>query len=130
MTYPLVDANGKYGINVITNALFIPTDAKYKDEGAEFIKFYTSPEGQAITNASGRPPSTIAAQSAVTNKLVNDILATTRAPNSVGYAHMQNISSDINVFFEHMISAVCSGESIDDVLNELEKLRLEAMAEK
>ena len=39
-------------------------------------------------------------------------------------------SSEINVFFEHMISAVCSGESIDNILKELEKLRLEALEDK
>jgi ABC-type glycerol-3-phosphate transport system substrate-binding protein len=127
MSYPLVKAGGKYGINVITNALFVPADAKYPKEAIEFIKFYTSPEGQAITNASGRPPSTIAAQSAVSNKLVNDILASTRSPNAVGYRHIQNISSEVNIFFEHMISEVCSGRSIDSVLEELEELRKEAM---
>lgn len=129
MEYPLVREGSLYGINVITNAIFIPADAEYPDEAVEFIKFYTSPEGQAITNASGRPPSTIAAQNAVSNELVNDILTTTRMENSVGYAHLQNISSEVNTFFHDVISAVCSGESIDKQLEELEKLRLEALAE-
>ncbi len=126
----LVKASGKYSINFITNALFIPTDAKHPKGGIEFMKFYTSPEGQAITNASGRPPLTIAVQEAVSNKLVNNILETNRAPNSIDYAHIQNLSLEINVFIEHMISAVCSGVSFDNIHKKLEKLSLEALEDK
>jgi ABC-type glycerol-3-phosphate transport system substrate-binding protein len=127
MPYPLIKEGGKYGVNVITNALFIPANAKYPEEGIEFMKFYTSPTGQAITNASGRPPSTIAAQGAVTNPLVKAILETTRMENSVGYSHLQNISTEIDAYLHDMISAVCAGDSIDAQLEGLEKLRLEAL---
>ena len=127
MPFPLIKEGSKYGVNVITNALFIPANAAHPEEAIEFMKFYTSPVGQAITNASGRPPSTIAAQNSVTNPLVNAILATTRLENSVGYAQIQGISSEINTYLHDMVSSVCSGESIDSQLEGLEKLRLEAL---
>jgi ABC-type glycerol-3-phosphate transport system substrate-binding protein len=127
MAYPLVEKGGAYGVNVITNALFIPANAAHKEEGIEFMKFYTSPAGQAITNASGRPPSTIAMQEAVENPLVRAILGFTRRPDAVGYTHLQNISSEINTYIGTMISAVCSGESVDEILAGLEDLRLQAL---
>lgn len=128
MAYPLVRAGGKYGVNVITNALFIPSNAAHKEEGVKFIKFYTSPAGQAITNASGRPPSTMAMQESVTNPLVKAILATTRRSDSVGYSHLQNISPEVDTYITKMlISSVCSGDSIDSVLAGLEELRLKAV---
>jgi ABC-type glycerol-3-phosphate transport system substrate-binding protein len=129
MAFPLVEAGGKYGVNVITNALFIPANAAHPKEAIEFMKFYTSPTGQAITNATGRPPSTISMQEAITNPLVNAILATTRLPNSVGYTHLQNLSPEIDVYIGKMVSAVCSGDSIDSVLAGLEALRLQAVGQ-
>ena len=46
---------------------------------------------------------------------------------SVGYSHFQNISPEVNTFFRDIISSACSGESIDQLLADLEKLRLEAL---
>lgn len=126
MPFPLIKEGGKYGVNVITNALFIPKNAAYPKEAVEFMKFYTSPEGQAITNASGRPPSTIVMQEKVDNELVKEILSHTRQENSVGYSHLQNISSEIDEYIKNIVSAVCAGQPIDEALNELEKLRLKA----
>ncbi|MGD9201139.1 MAG: extracellular solute-binding protein, partial [Chitinispirillia bacterium] len=124
--FPLIKAGGKYTVNVVTNALFIPANAKHPDEGVEFMKFYTSPAGQAITNASGRPPSTKTMQESVKNPLVKEILSHTRQPNSEGYSHIQNISAEISHYFTNMVSSVCAGQSIDEALEELEKLRLKA----
>lgn len=124
MAYPLIKEGGKYGVNVITNALFIPANAKHPEEAIRFMKYYTSPEGQKITNASGRPPSTTAMQEAVQNELVKSILAHTRLPNSVGYTHLQNLSSEIDTYIQKMVSSVCAGQSIDDALAGLEALRV------
>lgn len=127
--FPLVKAGGKYGVNVITNALFIPANAKHPKEGVEFMKFYTSPAGQAITLASGRPPSTKVMQDKVKARLVREVFATTEGDNVVGYIHLQNLSSEINTYMvNYMVGAVCSGTSIDSVLAGLEKLRLKAVA--
>jgi ABC-type glycerol-3-phosphate transport system substrate-binding protein len=100
---------------------------KNKEAAVTFMKFYTSPTGQAITNDSGRPPSTKLMQESVQNPLVKEILAHTRIANSVGYEHLQNISPAVNDYIHDIIGEVVSGGSIDEALAKLEKLRLEAI---
>jgi ABC-type glycerol-3-phosphate transport system substrate-binding protein len=124
--FPLIKEGGKYTVNVITNALFIPANAKKQKEAIEFMKYYTSPEGQAITNASGRPPSTKAMQETVENPLVREILSHTSQPNSEGYSHLQGISSEVDKYLGTMIGSICAGQSIDEALEGLEKLRVKA----
>lgn len=124
MAYPLIKEGGKYGVNVITNALFVPANAKYPDQAVKFMRYYTSPPGQEITNASGRPPSTITMQETVKNELVASILSHTRQANSVGYTHLQNLSPEIETYFKQIVSGVCAGQPIDEALAGLEALRL------
>ena len=126
--FPLVSKNSAYGVNVITNALFVPVNAAHKEEAVRFIKFYTSEAGQSITMATGRLPSIKAKQDKIDNKLMQDLMNTTAGDNVVGYRHLQNLSSKINSFLQNdIVGLVCSGTPIDTVLKDLEALRQEAV---
>ncbi len=126
--FPLVSADSKYAVNVVTNALFVPINAAHKDEAIRFMKFYTSDAGQGETMATGRLPSIKSKQDKISNRLMQDLMNTTEGDNVVSYRHMQNISPEINSYLQNdIVSFVCSGESIDTVLEELEALRLKAI---
>ena len=116
---------GKYGVNVVTNALFIPANAKQPEEAVRFIKYYTSDAGIAEIIKSGRLPSTLSMQDKVDSKLMQELLATTVGENVVGYEHIQNLSSEISAYVTNdLVSGVCTGLSVDEVLQGLEDLRL------
>ncbi len=124
MKFPLVQEGGKYGVNVVTNALFIPANAKHPEEAIRFIKYYTSDAGIAEIIGSGRLPSTKSMQDKVASQLMKDLLATTQGDNVVGYKHLQNISSEMNAYVQNdMIGAVCTGTSVADILQQLEDFR-------
>lgn len=124
MKFPLVSEDSKYGVNVVTNALFVPSNAAHPEEAVEFIKFYTSEAGQEETVKSGRLPSTKVMQDKLDDPLMKELLATTDGENVVSYNHLQNLSSQISSFLTNdFVSAVCSGQDVDSVLAQLENLR-------
>lgn len=126
--FPLVKDDGYYGVNVVTNALFVPINAAHKEEAIRFMKFYTSEAGQSETMATGRLPSIKAKQDKIDNRLMQDLMNTTSGDNVVSYRHMQNISPEVNSYLQNdLIGAVCAGESIDSALAKLEALRVKAM---
>lgn len=126
--FPLVSSDSKYGVNVVTNALFVPINAAHKEEAVRFMKFYTSEAGQSETMATGRLPSIKAKQDKISNKLMQDLMNTTAGDNVVSYRHMQNISPEVNSYLQNdLVGSVCAGESIDIALKRLEDLRLKAM---
>jgi len=123
--FPLVKADGKYAVNVVTNALFVPVNAAHKEEAVRFITFYTSEAGQSETMATGRLPSIKVKQDKIDNKLMQDLMNTTEGNNVVSYRHMQDISPEINSYLQNdLVGAVCAGESIDSALAKLEALRV------
>lgn len=127
MKFPLIQEGGKYGVNVVTNALFVPANAKHPEEAVRFIKYYTSDAGMAEIINSGRLPSTKSMQDKVANQLMKDLLATTIGDNVVGYKHLQNISSEMNAYIQNdMVGAVCTGTPVTEILQQLEDLRLAA----
>lgn len=126
MKFPLVKEGGKYGVNVVTNALFVPSNAAHKEEAVQFIKFYTSEAGQEETLKSGRLPSIKSMQDKMTDPLMKDLMATTEGDNVVTYTQLQNLSSKISSFLTNdFVSGVCSGDSVDNVLKRMEALRQE-----
>lgn len=128
MKFPLVKEGGKYGVNIVTNALFVPANAAHKEEAVQFIKFYTSEAGQEETLKSGRLPSVKSMQDKMTDPLMKDLMATTDGDNVVPYTQLQNLSSKISSFLtSDFVSSVCSGDSIDSVLKRMEALRKEAV---
>ena len=124
MKFPLVQEGGKYGVNVVTNALFVPSNAKHPEEAVRFMKYYTSDAGMEEIIKSGRLPSTVSMQDKIESPIMKDLLATTTGDNTVGYTHLQNLSSEINSYVQNdMVGAVCSGTPVDEVLQQLEDLR-------
>jgi raffinose/stachyose/melibiose transport system substrate-binding protein len=131
MKFPLVNKTSKYGVNVVTNALFVPANAAHKEEAVRFIKFYTSDAGQAETMASGRLPSIVSAQDKISNPLMKDLMKTTEGDNVVSYTHLQNLSAKMNSYLQNdIVGSACSGESLDSILVKLEALRKEAVGAK
>lgn len=125
LPFPYVQEGGKYAVNVVTNALFIPANAQHVEEAIRFIKFYTSEAGEQEVINSGRNPAILSMQDKVESKLMQDLLATTVGDNVVGYTHIQNLSSEISAFLTNdLIGLVCTGTSIDDALQMLEDYRL------
>ncbi len=125
LPFPYVQEGGKYAVNVVTNALFIPANAKHVEEGIKFIKYYTSDAGIMEVIKSGRLPSTLAMQDKVDSKVMQDLLATTVGDNVVGYKHLQNLSSELNAFVQNdLLGMVCTGTPIKDVLQQMEDMRL------
>lgn len=124
MKFPLIKEGGNYGVNVVTNALFVPANAKHIDEAVRFIKYYTSDAGmQEIVN-SGRLPSTKSMQEKIETPIMKELLATTDGDNIVSYKHLQNLSSEINAFLQNdIVGAVCSGTPVEDAVQQLEDLR-------
>lgn len=125
MRFPTPTEDSLYPVNVVTNALFIPSNAKHKDEAVKFIKYYTSDAGMQEIIKSGRLPSTVSMQDSVSNELMKNLLATTTGDDVVSYHHLQNLSSQINSFIQNdLIGMVCTGTSVEDVLKQLEQLRI------
>lgn len=125
LPFPYVQEGGKYAVNVVTNALFIPANAKHVEEAIRFIKFYTSEAGEQEVINSGRNPAILSMQDKVESKLMQDLLATTVGDNVIGYTHIQNLSSEISAFCQNdMVGMVCTGTPIDEVLQMLEDYRL------
>lgn len=88
------------------------------------MKYYTSDAGIAEIIKSGRLPSTVSMQDKIDTPIMKDLLATTTGDNTVGYTHIQNLSSEINSYVQNdMVGAVCSGTPVDEVLQQLEDLR-------
>jgi raffinose/stachyose/melibiose transport system substrate-binding protein len=124
MKQPLVSEDSKFGMNVVTNALFIPYNAINKKEAVEFMKFYTSEEGQKITMSSWRPPVLKSVQVEIPQ--LKEIQALSSGDNVVPYTHLQNLSPKISTYVsKEMVASVCSGMSIDEALKKLESLRQE-----
>jgi len=124
LPFPYVQQGGKYALNTVTNALFVPTNAKHPEEAVKFIQYYTSDAGIQQIIDSGRLPSTVAMQEKVSDQLLKDLLATTTGSNVVGYIQMQGLSSEINSYLQNdMVGSVCSGTSVSDALKQLENLR-------
>jgi ABC-type glycerol-3-phosphate transport system substrate-binding protein len=124
MKFPILDADSKYGVNVVTNALFIPANAKNKSEAVRFIKYYTGDAGMTEIVASGRLPSTVSMQDKIDNVLMRDLLLTAEGNNVVSYQHLQNLSPEIASFLTNdLVGLVCSGTSIDNALAQFENLR-------
>ena len=125
LSFPLVEEGGKYAVNVVTNALFIPANAAHVEEAVKFIKFYTSEAGEAEVIASGRNPAILSMQDKVSSPLMVSLLETTVGDNVVGYKHIQNLSSEISAFCQNdMVAMVCTGTPIEEVLQQLEDMRL------
>ncbi|MEG1926226.1 MAG: sugar ABC transporter substrate-binding protein [Ruthenibacterium sp.] len=125
MPFPYVADGGKYAVNVVTNSLFIPANAKHPEEAIRFMKYYTSDAGIQCIIDSGRLPATLSMQDKVASPLMKNLLATTVGDNVVGYKQMQGISSEINAYLQNdLIGAVCTGTSVDDAMQQLEDLRL------
>ncbi len=128
MKFPLVREGSKYGVNVVTNALFVPANAKHKEEAVRFIQYYTSDPAMTEIIATGRLPSTVSMQDKIQNQLMIDLLKTAEGDNVVSYTHLQNISPEINAYLQNdIIGSVCAGVSIDEALQQLEDLRLKAV---
>ncbi len=125
LPFPYVEEGGMYALNTVTNALFVPANAKHPEEAIRFIKYYTSDAGiQEIIN-SGRLPSTISMQDKVESQLMKDLLATTVGDNVVGYKQMQGLSSEIYAYLQNdIVGSVCTGTSVEDALAQLEELRV------
>jgi len=123
MKHPLVKEGGLYALNVITNALFIPVNAKHPEEAIRFMKYYTSDAGMMEVLKSGRAPTTISMQAKIDNALIKAAIATSAGDNVVPYSHLQLLSSEINIKMGEIIGAVCMGTPVDEVLQQLEDLR-------
>ena len=124
---PLVEEGYPYTLNVVTNALFIPSNAKHKDEAIRFIKFYTTDAAIREIINSGRLPSTKSMQDQFDDPVLVKIMTSTA--DAIGYQHLQNLSSKMANFMQNdIISSVCSGiATIDQALASAEALRLEAI---
>ena len=124
LPFPYVEEGGKYALNTVTNALFIPANAKHPEEAVRFIKYYTSDAGIEEIIKSGRLPGTISMQDKVDSQILKDLLATTTPDNVVGYKQMQGLSSELNAFIQNdLIGMVCTGTSVEDALSEMEDLK-------
>lgn len=124
LPFPYVEEGGKYALNTVTNALFVPANAKHPEEAVKFIKYYTSDAGIEEVINSGRLPSTVSMQDKVDSQLLKDLLATSTGDNVVGYSQIQGLSSEISSFLQNdIMGMVCSGTSIEDTLQQLEDLR-------
>lgn len=124
LPFPYVAEGGKYALNTVTNALFIPANAKHPEEAVRFMKYYTSDAGIEEIIKSGRLPATISMQDKVDSEILKDLLATTVGDNVVGYKQMQGLSSEINSFLQNdMVGMVCTGTSVEDTLEQLEDLK-------
>lgn len=124
LPFPGVEEGGKYALNTVTNALFIPANAKHPEEAVRFMKYYTSDKGIEEIIKSGRLPATVSMQDKVESQVLKDLLATTTQDNVVGYKQMQGLSSEINSFLQNdLMGMVCSGTSVEDALQQLEDLR-------
>jgi ABC-type glycerol-3-phosphate transport system substrate-binding protein len=123
MKHPLVKEGGLYALNFITNALFIPVNAKHPEEAIRFMKYYTSDAGMMEVLKSGRAPTTISMQAKIDNALIKAAIATSAGDNVVPYSHLQLLSSEINIKMGEIIGAVCMGTPVDEVLQQLEDLR-------
>lgn len=127
LPFPAVEKGGKYALNTVTNALFVPANAKNPEQAIRFIKYYTSDAGIQEIITSGRLPATLSMQDKIEEDIMKDLLATGVGDNVVGYKQMQGISSEINTYMGgELIGTICIGTSIDDALAQLEDLRVAA----
>lgn len=124
LPFPYVQEGGKYALNTVTNALFIPANAKHPEEAVRFMKYYTSDAGIEEIIKSGRLPATISMQDKVESQVLKDLLATTIQDNVVGYKQMQGLSSQMNSYLQNdLIGMICTGTSVEDALQQMEDLR-------
>lgn len=123
LPFPYISDDAKYMLNTMTNALFIPANAKHPEEAVRFMKYYTSDAGMEEIIKSGRLPATVSMQDKVDSQILQDLLSTTVGEEVIGYKQMQGLSSEINAFFTDIVGMVCSGTSVDDTLLQLENLR-------
>ena len=124
LPFPYVQEGGKYALNTVTNALFIPANAKHPEEAVRFMKYYTSDAGITEIINSGRLPATISMQDKVDSQILKDLLSTTTLSNVVGYKQMQGLSSEMNAFLQNdLVGLVCTGTSVEDALQQMEDLR-------
>lgn len=124
---PLVEEGYPYTVNVVTNALFIPSNAKNKEEAVRFIQFYTSDAAIEEIIKSGRLPSTKSMQDAFDDPVLINLMTSTE--DAIGYQHLQNLSSEMASYFQNdIVSSVCSGiMTIDQAVARAEELRLAAI---
>lgn len=124
---PLVEEGYPYTVNVVTNALFIPANAKHPEEAVEFIKFYTTDAAIEEIIKSGRLPSTKSMQDAFDDPVLVHLM--TNSADAIGYQHLQNLSSEMASYLQNdIISSVCSGiMTIDQAVERAEELRLDAI---
>ncbi len=124
---PLVEEEYPYTVNVVTNALFIPANAKHPEEAVEFIKFYTTDAAIEEIIKSGRLPSTKSMQDAFDDPVLVHLM--TNSADAIGYQHLQNLSSEMASYLQNdIISSVCSGiMTIDQAVERAEELRLDAI---
>ena len=124
---PLVEEGYPYTVNVVTNALFIPANAKHPEEAVEFIKFYTTDAAIEEIIKSGRLPSTKSMQDAFDDPVLVHLM--TNSADAIGYQHLQNLSSEMASFLQNdIVSSVCSGiMTIDQAVERAEELRLDAI---
>lgn len=128
MRLPVVREGGTYAFATITNALFIPANAKHPEEAVRFMKYYTSDAGITEIIKSGRLPATVSMMDKVETPIMQELLNTTVGDDVVGYKLIQYISSEIYSFIEDdIVGAVCSGIPVDEVLQQLEDMRLAAV---
>lgn len=122
MQFPKVDSDSRSTVYMKTDALFVPHTARHKKEAVQFIKFYTSVEGQKILMKSWRPPVLKSTRSDIAQ--VRELQATIRLEDAVMYKPLQQISPGIkNYIINDMILDACTRTSIDDSLSRLEALR-------
>ena len=124
---PLVEEGYPYTVNVVTNALFIPANAKHPEEAVEFIKFYTTDAAIEEIIKSGRLPSTKSMQDAFDDPVLVHLM--TNSADAIGYQHLQNLSSEMASYLQNdIVSSVCSGiMTIDQAVERAEELRLDAI---
>ena len=124
---PLVEEGYPYTVNVVTNALFIPANAKHPEEAVEFIKFYTTDAAIEEIIKSGRLPSTKSMQDAFDDPVLVHLM--TNSADAIGYQHLQNLSSEMASYLQNdIISSVCSGiMTINQAVERAEELRLDAI---
>ncbi len=124
---PLVEEGNPYTVNVVTNALFIPANAKHPEEAVKFIQFYTTDAAIEEIIKSGRLPSTKSMQDAFDDPVLVHLMTNTE--DAIGYQHLQNLSSEMASYLQNdIVSSVCSGiMTIDEAVAHAEELRLKAV---
>ncbi len=125
MTHPLINEDGIPCVNVLTNALFIPYNAHNAEEGIAFMKYYTSPDGGLKeTVATWRPPSV--KNMDVSIPQLKEIQKLTEG-EVFSYKQINQLSPEMNSYIgKELVSSVCTGVSVDEAVQKLEDMRIEA----